>query len=79
MIRSQSIDAAIEIKSLTADLAKALGLLRDSHECITWMTGCGDFNPGGKAQVGFDKDVRPVLSKVDALLAQHPPKEEEGG
>ena len=47
-------------------------LLQQAHEALRWTSGSADFCDGGLAHEGWNKVVRPVLTRLDALFpVQH--------
>ncbi len=43
-------------------------LLRECLDALNWCSGSDDFQLGGKAQLGWDKGVRPLQKRLVALL-----------
>lgn len=50
------------MKEMDVDLAEAFAEIIDKYrEALIWCGGSDDFAYGGKAQIGYDKIVRPLL------------------
>jgi len=49
-------------KEMDTELATAFAEIIDEYrEALIWCGGSEDFGPGGKAQEGYNKIVRPLL------------------
>src|SRR4029077_19870610 len=56
------------IRGFQRQLEQHRTALRNLLANVIWMTGSQDFGPGGKAEEGFDRGVRPVIAECEALL-----------
>lgn len=70
-IFSIPVDNDRDADVILSDVITERGLLdlqiRDLQEALIWMTGSDDFAPGGKARVGFEKLVLPLLNKISGV------------
>jgi len=49
---------------------KDTDLMRLALEALIWMGGSGDFAPGGKAEKGWAKVVRPAINALNERLLE---------
>jgi hypothetical protein len=63
----------IEHEVLVEEYRKVLQLKNELLDAIIWMSGSSDFGPGGIAEKGFNKLVRPLIPKAAFI-----PKEMRG-
>jgi len=54
-----------ELLEQMADARRKIDLLKEDAESLVenllWCSGSADFAPGGKAEIGWEKSVRPAL------------------
>ena len=46
------------------EIERLRAVLVETASALTWCSGSADFGPGGQAEAGWNKDVRPLLARL---------------